>query len=116
MKILLTLIIVGGVGLAQIGRTVTLMWYDSQPGVTYSIYIAPGDCTGSPVFALVAVGITVKNHVLRGIVQGQYCFTVTASYGLEESVQATPVTLVVPEGNSPSRSTCSKEMEMFCGK
>lgn len=67
-------------------RKVTLNWADTQTDVTYNAYRAPGDCTGTPVFAkLNTAPIAVKTYDDVGPPEGTYCYTVRAERDTLES-------------------------------
>lgn len=91
---------------AQATRTVTLTWADAaNPAVTtYSVYRAPGVCSGTPVFAKIATGLTAKTYQDAAVAPGNYCYTATASTGGIESPQSTSAAAVVtpfaPDGLS----------------
>lgn len=74
-------------------RTVTLSWADTvnPAGTTYSVYRAPGLCSGTPTFAKIATGLTVKTYQDTPIAPGTYCYAATATLSGIESAQSTSV-------------------------
>ena len=78
-------------------RTVTLSWADTvnPVGTTYSIYRAPGLCSGTPTFAKVATGLTAKTYQDTAVAPGNYCYTATATLNGIESPQSTSAGAVV---------------------
>lgn len=84
--------------LAAQSTTVKLSWQDTRnpAGTTYSIYRAPGLCSGSPVFAKVATGVTAKTYDDANVAVGNYCYAATASLNGLESAQSNTVQVAVP--------------------
>lgn len=84
-------------GLAQSTRTVTLTWQDTTnpAGTTYSVYRAPGVCSGTPTFAKIATGLAVKTYQDAAIAPGNYCYAATATINGIESSQSVSVGAVV---------------------
>lgn len=82
---------------AQTGRTVVLTWVDTQnpTATTYSVYRAPGLCSGTPVFAKISTALAVKTFSDASVAPGLYCYTVTASLNSVESAQAVPAPVTV---------------------
>lgn len=77
----------------------TLTWQDTlnpATGTTYSVYRAPGLCSGSPVFAKIATAVAAKTYVDSTVTPGNYCYAVTATVGGVESAQSTPGAAAVP--------------------
>jgi hypothetical protein len=58
----------------QISHSATLTWSDGQnpAGTTYSVYRAPGLCSGTPVFAKLASALSATTYqtprLCRGII------------------------------------------------
>lgn len=95
--ILLLLLLAATACFAQSTRTVTLTWADTvnPAGTTYSVYRASGLCSGTPTFAKIATGLTVKTYQDAAIAPGNYCYTATASFNGIESEQSTSVATAV---------------------
>jgi len=72
---------------AQTTHSVTLAWTDSlnPSGTTYSVYRAPTACSNSPVFAKVAINLTIKSYLDSNIAPGSYCYQVSATFSGVES-------------------------------
>lgn len=83
---------------AQATHSVKLTWVDTlnPTGTTYSVYRAPGLCSGTPVFAKLASGVTVLTYTDSTVTPGNYCFQVTATSGGVESAASNTVNPVVP--------------------
>lgn len=80
-------------------RTVTLTWADTvnPAGTTYSIYRAPGLCSGTPTFAKIATGLTQKTYADTAVAPGNYCYTATATLnGIESPQSASAGAVVTP--------------------
>lgn len=77
---------------------VTLTWQDSKnpSGTTYSVYRAPGLCSGSPVFAKIATGVAAKTFEDSTVQPGNYCYAVTATFNGVESAQSNTTQAPVP--------------------
>lgn len=98
-------------GFAQSGRKVTLMWTDaSNPsGTTYSVKRATGLCTGTPTFATLATGITLKTYEDTTVTVGNYCYVVTATFsGLESPPSNTAGAPVLPRPPALENITVAK--------
>ncbi len=83
----------------QTTHSATVSWSDALNPVgstTYSVYRAPGLCSGTPVFAKIATGLTALTFKDSTVTPGNFCFTVTATVGGVESAQAVPVLATVP--------------------
>lgn len=95
-------ILVLGVSIPAVGQTThsaTLSWSDAlnpSGSTTYSVYRAPGLCSGTPVFAKLATGLTVLTFKDTTVTPGNFCFAITATVGGVESAQSTPVLATVP--------------------
>jgi hypothetical protein len=77
--------------LAQTTHSATLTWTEVSPnptGTTYTVWRAPGLCSGSPVFAKIATAIAAKTYVDTSVTVGGYCFAVTATFNGAESPQS----------------------------
>lgn len=87
-------------------HSVTLNWEDAlnPAGTTYSIYRAPGLCSGTPTFAKLATGVNVKTYVDATVTPGNYCYQVTAVYASIESAPSNSALAPVPSW-APSRLT-----------
>lgn len=99
MKSLIFLfIILASMAQAQAGRSVIVSWTDPNTGLTgqtYSVYRAPGLCSGTPVFAKIATGLTQKTFTDPSVAPGLYCYTATVSANSIESPQASSVSATV---------------------
>lgn len=84
--------------LAQTQHSANLTWVDGQnpPGVTYSVYRAPGLCSGTPVFAKLASALTTTTYQDTTVTPGNYCYSVTATVEGMESPQSAPAPASVP--------------------
>lgn len=94
------LLIAASMAWAQSTRKVTLTWADNSnpPGTTYSVKRATGLCTGTPTFATLATGITVKTYEDTTVTVGNYCYVVTATFsGLESPPSNTAGAPVLPK-------------------
>lgn len=93
MKLPLLTLLLATVALGQSGRSVVLAWTDPNVGLTgqtYSVYRAPGLCSGTPVFAKLATAVAAKTYTDAGVAPGLYCYTVTVTAASVESAQAVP--------------------------
>jgi hypothetical protein len=84
---------------AQQPHSVTLTWADTlnpATGTTYSVYRAPGLCSGSPVYAKLATALTGKTYEDSTVSPGNYCYVVTASYQGMESAHSNTALAPVP--------------------
>ena len=86
-KITSLFFLASGMMLGQTVHSVTLTWTDTlnPAGTTYSIYRAPGMCSGSPVFAKLAAAIAVKSYKDDTVTPGNYCYQATATLNGMES-------------------------------
>lgn len=79
-------------------KGVNLSWTDSTnpTSTTYTVYRSPGLCSGTPAWASIASGLTVKTYRdLPGI--GQFCYKVDAvNAGIESSGSNTIQPIVPP--------------------
>ena len=99
MRILSLLLLAGMLSAQPATRTVTLSWTDtSNPaGTTYSVYRAPGLCSGTPTFAKIATGLTAKTYQDTAVSPGNYCYVATASLnGIESPQSASAGAVVTP--------------------
>lgn len=98
MKTLLLAFVFSVLGWAQTTHTVTLSWIDDRnpAGTTYSVYRAPGLCSGTPVFAKIATAVTAKTYTDMTVQPGNYCYAVTATFNSVESAQSNTVQPAVP--------------------
>ncbi len=80
------------------GNTVTanIVWADGQAGATFNVFRAPGLCSGNPVFAKIASGLTVKNYADSTVIPGNYCFALTSTINGIESPQSSTIMAAVP--------------------
>lgn len=94
----LALFLFGTSAFAQTTHKAVLTWTDTlnPTGTTYNIYRAPGLCSGTPVFAKLASGVTALTYTDSTVTTGNYCFTVTATFSGVESAQASPALAPVP--------------------
>jgi hypothetical protein len=78
--------------------TVKLSWQDTRnpAATTYNVYRAPGLCSGSPVFAKIANGVTAKTYDDANVAVGNFCYATTASLNGLESAQSNTVQVAVP--------------------
>jgi hypothetical protein len=83
---------------AQTTHSVTLAWVDTlnPSGTTYTVYRAPGLCSGSPVFAKLATAIPVLTYIDSTVTPGNYCFEVTALFNAMESSPSPTAPAAVP--------------------
>jgi hypothetical protein len=83
---------------AQTTHSVTLAWVDTlnPSGTTYSVYRAPGLCSGSPVFAKLATAVTVLTYLDSTVTPGSYCYQVTATAAGVESAPSPTAAAAVP--------------------
>lgn len=87
-KILLVFLFTTAAGFAQAAHTATLAWVDTlnpTTGTTYSVYRAPGLCSGNPTFAKIATAIAAKTYPDATVPVGNACYVVTATYQAVES-------------------------------
>lgn len=98
MKTILIAFVFSVLGLAQTTHTVTLTWADTlnPAGTTYSVYRAPGLCSGTPVFSKIATAVTAKTYADTTVQPGNYCYAVTATFNSVESAQSNTVQPAVP--------------------
>lgn len=79
-------------------KGVNLAWSDptNPTGTTYTVYRSPGLCSGTPTWAALASGLTVKTYRdLPGV--GQFCYKVDAVLsGIESSGSNTTNPIVPP--------------------
>lgn len=95
----LTLLLLVAVALqAQTTHSVALTVTDTlnPSGTTYSIYRAPGLCSGTPVFAKIASALTVKTYEDTTVQPGNYCYAATATFQGSESPQSPTFAAQVP--------------------
>lgn len=94
----LLILLIGTTLTAQTHHTVTLSWADDRnpPGTTYSVYRAPGLCSGTPVFAKIATAVTEKTYPDATVQPGNYCYAVTATFNSVESAQSNTTQPAVP--------------------
>lgn len=97
MKIL-AIFFLSAVALAQAApKGVNLSWSDTTNPVatTYTVYRSPGLCSGTPTFAAIVSGLTVKTYRdLPGV--GQFCYKVDAVLSGIESSGSNTVAPIVP--------------------
>ena len=79
-------------------RSVILTWDDNinPSGTSYSVYRAPGLCSGSPVFAKIAQGVTDKTYTDSPVSPGRYCYHVTSVLESLESEPSNTASAPVP--------------------
>ncbi len=67
----------------------TLVWNDTlnSAAATYSVYRAPGLCSGSPTFNKIATAVAEKTYRDATVTPGNYCYQVTAT---DFSVESPP--------------------------
>lgn len=85
---------------AQTQHSVALSWTDTanHTGTTYTVYRASGLCSGTPVFAKLATGITIKTYADASVTPGNYCYTATATLnGMESAQAAAAAAAVLPD-------------------
>ncbi len=97
MKLILIAILTS-VALAQMTHKVTLTWVDDRnpAGTTYSVYRAPGLCSGTPTFAKIGTAVTAKTYEDTTVQPGNYCYAVTATLNGMESAQSNTALAPVP--------------------
>src|ERR1035441_10788984 len=82
-RLALCILFAGIIAAAQPVHTAVLTWLDAlnPSGSTYSVYRAPGQCTGTPAPAFVQLktGVAVLTYVDSTITAGAYCYAVTAT-------------------------------------
>jgi len=88
-------------GRAQVitSHSVTLAWQDTlnpAGATTYSVYRAPGLCSGTPTFAKLATALTVLTYQDSTVTPGNYCYQVTATVGGMESSPSNTAGAPVP--------------------
>lgn len=83
---------------AQTQHSATLAWTDTlnPTGTTYTVYRAPGLCSGSPVFAKLATGLATTNYVDSTVTPGNYCYQVSATFNGMESAPSNQAPAPVP--------------------
>lgn len=98
MRVILLAFVLRLVVSAQTPHTVTLSWADDRnpAGTTYSVYRAPGLCSGTPVFAKIATAVTEKTYPDATVQPGNYCYAVTATFNSVESAQSNTAQPAVP--------------------
>lgn len=94
------LLILAAVAAAQTPpqHSATLTWADqyNPAGTTYTVYRAPGLCSGSPVMAKIATALAVKTYQDTTVQPGNYCYQVTATYQGMESGPGNSAGAAVP--------------------
>ena len=92
------LLLFAGAASAQTTHKAILTWTDTlnPTGTTYSVYRAPGLCSGTPVFAKLATGLTAMTYTDSTVTPGNFCFAVTATSNGVESAQSNSVLGSVP--------------------
>ena len=87
-----------GIALAQSTHSATLTWQDTlnPAGTTYNVYRATGLCSGTPTFAKIATGLTVKTYLDSTVTPGNYCYQVTATFNAIESAPSNSAPAAVP--------------------
>lgn len=92
------LISLAAVLLAQAPHSATLTWVDnSNPaGTTYNVHRASGLCSGTPVYSMIASGLTVKTYTDATVTPGNYCYVVTAVFAGIESPNSPTALAPVP--------------------
>lgn len=102
MKLLTIALLILGAALAAAQtpptHSATLTWADTlnPAGTTYSVYRAPGLCSGSPVMAKIATALTSKTYQDASVQPGNYCYQVTATYQGMESGPGNSASAAVP--------------------
>jgi hypothetical protein len=99
LRLVLAVLLISSVAAAQaVTHSAKLTWVDSlnPSGTTYSIYRAPGLCSGSPVFAKIATGVAVLTYTDTSVTPGNYCYQVTAVAGGVESAPSSSVLAPIP--------------------
>lgn len=91
-------------------HSVTLNWEDllNPPTTTYNVYRATGLCSGTPSFAVLANGITVKTYIDLTVSPGNYCYQVTAVYSGIESAPSNSALAPVPSWSPTKLSVTVK--------
>lgn len=83
-------------------HSVKLTWVasiDQIPGMTYTIYRANGDCSGTPAFTVLSAGILGLLYEDFAVKPESYCYSVTANLGGFESIKSNTAIAVVPLGS-----------------
>ncbi len=97
MKLIVGLFFASLLG-AQTTHTAMLTWVDAlnPVGATYSVYRAPGLCSGSPVFAKLATAVAALTYTDTSVAPGNYCFQISATAGGVESAPSNQAAAAVP--------------------
>lgn len=66
-----------------------LAWNSVSGATAYNVWRAPGICTGSPAWAVLAPNITTTSYTDPNLALGQYCYAVDAVVGGVESAKST---------------------------
>jgi len=80
-------------------HSVDLTWMDTlnPMGTTYSVYRAPGLCSGTPTFAKIATGVTILTYTDPSVTIGNFCYEVTATFnGLESAPSNMSQAIILP--------------------
>ncbi len=98
MKTIFLLLLTSALVIAQATHSVTLTWVDTlnPAGTTYNVKRAPGLCTGTPTFAVIATGIVPKTYQDTTVTAGNYCYVVSATFSGIESPNSNSALAPVP--------------------
>lgn len=98
MRVLVLLFVALLVLYAQAQHTVTLTWQDTQnpTGTTYSVYRAPGLCSGTPAWNKIATALEEKAYTDSTVQPGNYAYQVTATVNGVESAPSNCAQVAVP--------------------
>jgi hypothetical protein len=98
MRKLLYLLLALPLAAQTASHSVTLTWVDTlnPTGTTYTVYRAPGLCSGSPVFAKIATAVPALTYLDGSVTPGNYCYQVTATAGGVESAPSPTAAAAVP--------------------
>lgn len=79
-------------------HSATLTWADqyNPAGTTYTVYRAPGLCSGSPIMAKIATALAVKTYEDTTVTPGNFCYQVTASFQGVESGPGNSASAAIP--------------------
>lgn len=111
MKLLFTSILFAALAFAQQPHSVKLTWVasiDQIPGMTYTVYKAQSDCSGTPAFSVLTAGITGLTYEDLAVTPKTYCYAVTANLAGMESVKSNTALAVVPLGAPTSLAVAAK--------
>jgi len=95
MRLLLLLLITASLQ----AHDVVLKWVDgvNPTGVTYNVYRAPGNCTGTPVYVRVAANVAGLTYTDQTVISNTtYCYTVRSLLNAQESGPSNTAIAVIP--------------------